>query len=53
MAVQVNGLQFSLYWMTKLSIFWVSSLTLLNEPRRIALSVMIPKKRSTWLSQLE
>ena len=32
-AVQVNGLHFSLYEVTKLSIFFVNSLTLLNEPR--------------------
>jgi len=31
----------------KLSIFWVSSFTLVKEPRRIALSVMIAKNRST------
>lgn len=47
MAVQVKGLQFLLYWLTKLSIYFVSFFTLVNEPRRIALSVMMAKKRST------
>jgi hypothetical protein len=52
-AVQVNRLRSSLYQLTKLSILLVNSLTLVDEPRRIALSVMIAKKRSIWLSRLE
>lgn len=46
-AVQVKGLPFSLYWLTKLPILVVSSFTLVNDPRQIALSVMIVKNRST------
>ncbi|OAI60754.1 hypothetical protein RSP795_17165 [Ralstonia solanacearum] len=38
---------------TNVVILLVNSLTLLNDPRRMARVVMIEKKRSTWLSQLE
>ena len=49
-AVQRKGWQFSLWEATKWSMRCTSCLTLSNEPRRIALSVMSAKKRSTWFS---
>ena len=39
----------ALYCSTKLSILLTNSFTLVNDPRRIARSVMIPNHRSTWL----
>ncbi len=49
-AVQVKGWQSALYAVTKWSMRCTSCLTLVNEPRRIALSVISEKKRSTWFS---
>jgi hypothetical protein len=47
----LKGWQFALCAVTKWSIRCTSCLTLVNEPRRMPLSMIGEKKRSTWLSQ--
>jgi hypothetical protein len=50
-AVHLKGWQSVLWDATKWSMRCTSCLTLVNEARRMALSVISAKKRSTWLSQ--